>query len=892
VAIRVLDEDGNIPYQACDGFSGKFVEMESPLSIHSDRCICINVIKGTTNPLLPFYTKGGSFYMNGTSHFLATVSEEEKGKTRNVCNAEGYESVALVPYRSGSHILGLIHVADHRENMVPLRIVEQLEGVAMQLGTAFQRARAENALRKSEAQYRSLFAHMVEGYAHCRMLYDGGRPTDFVYLDVNRAFETLTGLKDVVGRRVSDVIPGLRESDPGLFEIYGRVALTGKAERFELYVEALSNWFSISVYSPQEEHFVAVFDVITERKKAEESLRESEARFSKVFHSSPVGIGISRLSDNMFVDVNETFLKIYGFAREEIIGRSSIDLQLWGDPEERAAMIATLRRHGRVQNIEANFRRKSGETGVLLISAEVIEVAGRQCLLGMFSDITERKRMEEALVVSEAKYRDLVDNAPIGIYKASLDGRFLYVNKALATLFEFSSPEEMMSEGVLQRYKNPKDRESFIDSIQKNGKVHNFEIQTLSKSGKEIYLLLNSTLEGDVVSGMVLDMTEQKKLEAQLRHSQKMEAIGTLTGGIAHDFNNILNAVLGFGSLAIDKLEKGHPSRGDLKEVLAAAERAANLTQRLLAFSRKQIPDLKPVDINTIVIGIEKMLSRIIGEDIKLITDLTEQKAVVMADEGQLEQVLMNLAANARDAMPKGGRLTIHTGIREIDDEYIAAYGYGSPGQYAFISVTDTGSGIDIETQKKIFEPFFTTKGVGEGTGLGLSTAYGIVKQHKGFINVYSDAGSGTAFNILLPLTENLMAEKQDGGVVRPKGGKESILVVEDDVSLRKLSRIVLESFGYNVTTAENGEDAISTFIENKDRIRLVILDMIMPKKNGKEAAEEIRKIRPDIKIIFASGYTRDNIREKELLDKGMDFILKPVAPKDLLNKVREVLDR
>jgi CheY-like chemotaxis protein len=330
-----------------------------------------------------------------------------------------------------------------------------------------------------------------------------------------------------------------------------------------------------------------------------------------------------------------------------------------------------------------------------------------------------------------------------------------------------------------------------------------------------------------------------------------------------------------------------------MNEVLAAADRAANLTKRLLAFSRKQAREMKPVNINKTILNIEKMLARLIGEDIVFVTELTDDNMTVMADSGQIEQVLVNLLSNARDAMPKGGRLTISTGIKEVDDAYIKAYGYGKTGTYALISVTDTGSGMDAETQKKIFEPFFTTKGVGEGTGLGLAMAYGIIKRHDGYIKVYSEEGKGTTFTILLPLIEEKTSKGQDVEAVAPiKGGTETILVAEDDASLRKLSRIVLESFGYSVIIAEDGEDAISRYVENRDQIQLVILDMIMPKKSGKEAYEEIKKIKPDIRTLFASGYTMDAIHMKELLDQGMDVILKPVSPKDLLKKVREVLDR
>jgi CheY-like chemotaxis protein len=330
-----------------------------------------------------------------------------------------------------------------------------------------------------------------------------------------------------------------------------------------------------------------------------------------------------------------------------------------------------------------------------------------------------------------------------------------------------------------------------------------------------------------------------------------------------------------------------------MNEVLIAADRAVNLTKRLLVFSRKQAVEVKPVNINELILDLQKMLVRIISERIEFNLELADRPLIVLTDAGQLEQVLINLAGNARDAMPEGGRLTISTERKDLDDAYVAAYGYGTPGRYALITVADTGQGMDAETQKKIFEPFFTTKGIGEGTGLGLAISYGIIKQHNGNIQVYSEPGQGTVFKMYLPLSEEATApEKKMEAAVPITGGKETILVAEDDASLRKLSRIMLESFGYTVLSAEDGEDAIATFMENREKISLVLLDMIMPKKNGKEVSEALRKASPGIKILFASGYTMDIIKTRELTEAGFDFIQKPVLPRDLLSKVREILDR
>jgi PAS domain S-box-containing protein len=764
IAIRVLDKEGNIPYHAYKGFSRKFVEMESPLSVKMDRCMCINVIKGTTDPRLPFYTQGGSFYMNGTTRFLATVSEEEKGETRNVCNAEGYESVALVPFRSGGRVLGLIHVADHRENMVPLRMVELLESVALQLGTAFQRANAEAALRESEERYRTLFENSVDS-----------------------------------------------------------VLLT--------------------------------------------------------------------IPDGRILSANPAACRMFDRTEEEICGLGREGLVDENDPR-LARLLEERSRNGRASG-ELTFIRKDGSQFPGEVSSLTFKDASGSLRSSMIvRDITERKRAEEALRASERQYRQLVDNALVGVYRSTSEGKFLYVNDALARLFECKDAHEMLSLPVELRYKNREDREAFLTILKERGRVPYYETEVPTKSGKIKSIVISAVLEDGFITGMVIDVTERKNLEAQLRHSQKMEAVGTLAGGIAHDFNNILNVILGFGSMVMDRIRGDQLAQERMKEVLAAAERAENLTKRLLLFSRKGIPEFKPVDVNETVINVEKMLSRIIGEDINIVTDLMGPKALVMADAGQMEQVLMNLATNARDAMPKGGTLTISTELRAIDDEFIGARGYGVPGRYAVISVSDTGTGIDELTQGRIFDPFFTTKEVGKGTGLGLSIAYGIIEQHSGYIKTYSEPGKGTTFKIWLPVTEGSAEKKPVGAALPPlKGGTETILVAEDDASMRKMTRIVLERYGYRVITAEDGEDAIAKFTENRDRIHLVMLDMVMPKKSGKEVYAEIRRMIPGIRALFLSGYTADTIDSHELRGDGLDSLHKPVLPKDLLRKVREILD-
>jgi PAS domain S-box-containing protein len=387
------------------------------------------------------------------------------------------------------------------------------------------------------------------------------------------------------------------------------------------------------------------------------------------------------------------------------------------------------------------------------------------------------------------------------------------------------------------------------------------------------------------------DVTSERKLEQQLRHAQKMKALGTLAGGIAHDFNNILTVVVGYGNLMKHDIDPASPLMHGLEQILTAADRATDLTKGLLAYSRKEAIATCPVDLNMIAKKVDKFVSRLIGEDIEMMTIMGDEELIIMADSGQIEQVIMNLAANARDAIAGEGSLIISTSRIELDDEFIKSHGYGAPGAYALLSVSDSGAGMDEATLDKIFEPFFTTKETGKGTGLGLSIVYGIVKQHKGYINVYSEHGRGTTFKIFLPLTRTTVKLQPTFPVSRPAGGTETLLLIEDSDVVRRLFRDILSRQGYTVIEAVDGDDGIAKYNEHRETIDLLIVDVIMPRKNGREVYDEIRRLKDDIKVIFTSGYTADIITRKGILEGGLNFVSKPISPGKLLSKVREVLD-
>ncbi len=390
--------------------------------------------------------------------------------------------------------------------------------------------------------------------------------------------------------------------------------------------------------------------------------------------------------------------------------------------------------------------------------------------------------------------------------------------------------------------------------------------------------------------GIFRDITDKVKLTQQLQHAQKMEAVGRIAGGVAHDFNNLLCAMVGFCSLAKMKIADNDPAWAYLTKIEALTDRGASLTKNLLLFSRRQPPVVRPISVNQTLGTLSGFLHRVIGEDIRLEIHLADTDIAVSADAGQIEQVLMNLATNARDAMPGGGRLTISVSPFHIDHDFIRAHGYGESGMYAALSVEDTGAGMDDKTREKIFEPFFTTKETGKGTGLGMAIAYGIVKQHRGFINVYSEVGKGTTFRILLPAAAQQEARSTEAADIPYERGTEWILLAEDDATLREVMRTVLTEHGYYVIEAADGRQAVDIFEQNRDRIHLVLIDVIMPEMSGREASDKIRKMKPDVKVLFISGYTADHLSAKGILEEEMHYVSKPISPRKLLRKIREVL--
>jgi PAS domain S-box-containing protein len=666
-----LREGDDFPYYETNGFPEEFLQAERFLCAYDEsgkvvrdgqgnpvlECMCGNILCGRTDVTLPFFTKGGSFWTNSTTDLLASTTEEDRqGRTRNRCNGEGYESVALIPLRFGHEIIGLLQFNDRRPNRFTPEMIHFFEGLGASIGIALS------------------------------------------------------------------------------------------------------------------------------RKQMEEALRQAEENFRRSIDESPLGVRIVT-TEGEAVYANQAILDMYGY-----------------DSIEELRAIPVRNRYTPESYVEHQIRKEKRQRG----------------------------------------------------------------------------------EDVPSEYE--------ISIVRKNG-----EVRRLQVFRKQVHW--NGKIQFQLIYRDVTELSraerEMRSLQEQFRQAQKMEAIGHLAGGIAHDFNNLLTVILGYSQISLMDLGEDSPFRENLEEIRQAAERAANLTRQLLAFSRRQILEMKVLDLNSIVKDLNKMLCRVIGEDIELFVLLSEDLGWIRIDRGQMEQVLLNLAVNAKDAMSGGGKLIIETANVDLDEAYARNHVSVKPGHYVMLSVTDTGVGMSPEVMKQIFEPFFTTKERGKGTGLGLSTAYGIVKQSGGNIWAYSEPGKGTTFKIYLPRVEESLEETSEKKAKKElPGGGETLLVVEDEDIVRKLTVKLLRQQGYQVLEARHWEEAITLCKERQDPIHLILTDVVMPGGSGPHLMERLKEVRRDFKVIYMSGYADNTIVKLGILDQGIPFLQKPFTQNSLLRKVREVLDQ
>ena len=649
---------------------------------------------------------------------------------------------------------------------------------------------------------------------------------------------------------------------------------------------------------------------MTERKQAEEALRRSEERYRNILESIQDEYFENDLAGN-FTFVNDVIGKHLGYTKEELTGMS---YRQYTDEETRRKLYQhyneLYRTGGPIKPFEVEYIRKDGTKVFVEISVSLIKDAEGKPIgfRGISRDITERKAAEEAFKRSEHRYRILVESSTDAILMLDLERNISAFNQAFLDMFGYEK-SEVEGRSIRIIHLSDESFRSFGDEVYPVVRKSGFFRDEREMKHKNGAILPVETVTSAVKTpdGLILgyiaimrDITERKRseeerttLQEQLRQFQKMEAIGQLAGGIAHDFNNLLTVMKGYTQLSLNEMKESDSLRGNIEEIKKASDRAADLTRQLLAFNRRQIMEVKVLDLNTLSQDLDKMLRRIIGEDIVLAILLGEDLGRVKADPGQIEQVVINLAVNAKDAMSKGGKLIIETANMELDEAYANAHVAVTPGRYVMIAVSDTGAGMPPEVRDRVFEPFFTTKGKGKGTGLGLSTVYGIVKQSGGNIWVYSEPGKGTTLKIYLPRVDE-PAEKLKAQVVGEEfpRGSETILIVEDDKEVRKLAVRILTRQGYSVLDGSYGDEAFDVCRQHKGPIHLLLTDVVMPGLDGRALSEGLSKLHPEMKVLYMSGYTEDTVIHRGVMEKGMNYIQKPFTVSGLINKVREVLDR
>jgi len=709
---------------------------------------------------------------------------------------------------------------------------------------------------------------------NARMLYANDEEYD-------RAGDALASLRS--GNRVASIETKWVRKDGSVFDCFIRYALL----------------------DPHQEKgpAVAIVEDITGKKQAEDALRKSEARYRDILRNIEDVYYEVDLAGNL-IFFNDALCTLSGMTRDELMGMNNREYTDQETAKKIFKVFNQVYNTGKpAQAFDWEIIRKDGqkrhvEASVSLMTNENGDPAGFQ---GIVRDVTERESLRRNLQVSEERYRSLVENTLDGYFICEIPStRVLFVNKRGCDLFGYTMEEALTL--TLWDTVAPDDHAMLQKRLEERRQNERLSPEKMVYTGRRKD---GSTFRTEAATSVVMfqgkpamqgvfkDVTEQERLERQLQQAQKMEAIGTLAGGIAHDFNNLLQAILGYTQILTMGKDESDPELARLYQIENSAIRASELTQQLLTFSRKVESKLRPVDLNQEVKHVESLLKRTIPKMVSIELALGEDLQVINADPAQLEQVVINLGINARDAMPEGGRLILETENVFLDEYYCRSHPGALPGNYVCLSITDTGQGMDRETLNHIFEPFYTTKEVGKGTGLGLSMVYGIVKSHRGYIMCYSEPGEGTTFKIYLPALEREKREEKTKPEKEPDimGGDETILLVDDEEILRDIGKEILEEFGYLVLTAPDGETALQLYAKEREKIALIILDLVMPGMGGKQCLEQLLAAAPDAKVVIASGYAVNGPTKAALEAGAKGFIKKPFELKQMLKVIREVLE-